>query len=154
MQKLNIKNGDVASGAVMAALGTYIVVQASIWPYYEVSGPGPGFFPLWYGVLMIGLSLWLIISAARKRKPETEPAATIGVGRAVIVWAGFTVSLALMAFLGFCIAFTLFTMFIVSYVLGRPILTGLLTGAISAAGFYVLFWLVLGVQLPTGYVGF
>jgi putative tricarboxylic transport membrane protein len=154
MQKLNIKNGDVVSGAVMAALGTYIVVQAVIWPYYDVSGPGPGFFPLWYGILMIGLSLSLVISAARRPKPETEPAGATGIGRAVVVWTGFTISLVLMAFLGFCISFTLFTMFIVSYVLGRPILTGLLTGAISAASFYVLFWVILGVQLPTGYVGF
>src|SRR5689334_15598374 len=154
MQKLNIKNGDVISGAVLAALGTYIVIQASIWPYYEVNGPGPGFFPIWYGILMVGLSLWLVITAAQKPRVEAEATSTVGIGRAVLVWAGFTVSLVLMAFLGFCIAFTLFTMFIVSYVLGRPILPGFLTGAISAATFYVLFWVVLGVQLPAGYVGF
>lgn len=154
MQKLNLRNGDVISGAVLAALGTYIVIQASLWPYYEVNGPGPGFFPLWYGILMVALALWLVITAAQKPRVETESVATVGIGRALLVWAGFTISLVLMAFIGFCIAFTLFTMFIVSYVLGRSLLAGLLTGAISAAGFYALFWLVLGVQLPAGYVGF
>lgn len=154
MQKLNLRNGDVISGAVLAALGTYIVIQASIWPYYEVNGPGPGFFPLWYGVLMVALSLWLVITAAQKARVEAEPVNTIGLRRAVTVWVGFTISLVLMSFLGFCISFTLFTMFIVSYVLGRPILPGLLTGAIGAFSFWLLFWIVLGVQLPTGYVGF
>ena len=103
---------------------------------------------------MVGLSLWLIITATQKPRAEPESASTVGIGRALLVWVGFTVSLVAMAFLGFCIAFTLFTMFIVSYVLGRPILPGFLTGAISAAIFYVLFWVVLGVQLPAGYVGF
>jgi len=154
MQKLNLKSGDVISGAVLAALGTYIVIQASLWPYYEVNGPGPGFFPIWYGILMVVLSLWLIITAAQKPPVDEVSWITLGVGRALMVWAGFTVSLVLMVFLGFCISFTLFTMFIVSYALGRPILNGFLTGAISAAGFYVLFWVIMGVQLPTGYVGF
>ena len=142
------------SGAVLAALGTYIVIQSAIWPYYEENGPGPGFFPIWYGILMVGLSLWLIITAAQKPREEETSAITVGVGRALLVWAGFTVSLVLMAFLGFCISFTLFTVFIVSYVLGRSILSGFVTGAATAAGFYVLFWVLLGVQLPAGYVGF
>jgi putative tricarboxylic transport membrane protein len=153
MQKLNFRNGDVISGAVLAALGTYIVVQAVIWPYYSVDGPGPGFFPLWYGILMMLLSLGLIVQAARKPAEEHYKFETAGIRRAMIVWAAFAVSLALMGPLGFAISFTLFTTFIVSYVLGRSILTGLLTGAISSAAFYVLFWEVLGVQLPFGYFG-
>lgn len=155
MQKLNLKNGDVISGAALAALGTYIVIQASLWPYYEENGPGPGFFPIWYGILMVALSLWLIITAAQKPRVEEEESwATVGLGRALMVWVGFTISLVAMTFLGFCISFTLFTMFVVSYVLRRPILNGFLTGAISATGFYVLFWIIMGVQLPTGHVGF
>jgi putative tricarboxylic transport membrane protein len=154
MQKLNLKNGDVISGAVLAALGTYIIIQAVIWPYYDVNGPGPGFFPLWYGILMVTLSLWLVINAARKTAEETEPVFTVGVTRALLVWGGFAASLVLMGVIGFCISFTLLTMFIVSYALGRSLLTGFLTGAISAAAFYLVFWIVLGVQLPTGYVGF
>ena len=152
MQKLNLRNGDVVSGAVLTALGTYVVIQASVWPYYEVNGPGPGFFPMWYGVLMILLSLGLIVQAVRKvDHPKIE---TAGIRRAIIVWAAFAVSLALMGPLGFCISFTLFTTFVVKYVLGRSLVAGLLTGAIGAAAFYVIFWEVLGVQLPRGYFGF
>src|ERR1700754_3721899 len=111
-----LRNGDIVSGAVMAALGTYVVIQAAVWPYYSVDGPGPGFFPLWYGILMIALALGLIVQAARKQ-PSTEPSKmdAAGVKRALVVWAGFAVSLVLMGYLGFCIAFTLFTLFIVSW---------------------------------------
>ena len=155
MHKYNLRNGDVVSGAILLALGTYIVIQASIWPYYEVNGPGPGFFPLWYGILMIGLSLALIISTARKPKVEGgEQIFTIGTWRALTVWLGLVVCLVAMIWLGFNTAFALFTAFIVSYVLGRPLRTGIITGVLSSASFYVLFAEILGVQLPTNVWGF
>jgi putative tricarboxylic transport membrane protein len=154
MQNYNFRNGDVVSGAVLAALGTYIVIQASIWPYYGFDGPGPGFFPLWYGVLMVVLALGLIVQAARKPAADHHKIETIGIRRAMIVWGAFAVSLALMGPLGFAVSFTLFTMFIVNFVLGRSLLAGFLTGALSAAAFYVLFSVVLGTQLPIGYFGF
>jgi putative tricarboxylic transport membrane protein len=155
MNGLNLRNGDVLSGAALTALGTYIVIQSSIWPYYGFDGPGPGFFPIWYGILMIALALGLIVSAARKPRDENaDPFFTIGTWRAMLVWLALVVSLVVMAWLGFCLGFTLFTVFVVSYVLKRPWLTGILTGAVSAAGFYILFWEVLGVQLPVGPWGF
>ena len=73
MQKYNLRNGDVVSGAFLAALGLYIVAQAYSWNYYNPDGPGPGFFPTWYGLLMIGLALALIIGTARKPKPQSHP---------------------------------------------------------------------------------
>jgi putative tricarboxylic transport membrane protein len=155
MRKYNLRNGDVVSGAILVALGTYIVVQASIWPYYEVNGPGPGFFPLWYGILMIALSLGLIISAARKPKADGgQTIFTIGTRRALIVWLGLVICLVTMAWLGFNIAFALFTVFIVTYVLGRPLRTGIITGILSSASLSILFREILGVQLPSSPWGF
>ena len=154
MYKYNLRNGDVVSGAILAALGTYIVIQASIWPYYGPDGPGPGFFPLWYGFLMIGLSLWLVIGTALKPKAEQTKRDWVGTRRALIVWAAFAGCLALMGFLGFSLALALFTAFVVAYVFQRPLTTAILIGAANAAGFYLVFYKALGVPLPTGWVGF
>ncbi len=41
-------------------------MQARAWDYYTEDGPGPGFFPTWYGVAMVVLSLLLIVDAVRK----------------------------------------------------------------------------------------
>ena len=60
-----LQKGDVISGAVLAALGVYIITQARAWDYYTLDGPGPGFFPFWYGVVMLVLSLLLIVNSAR-----------------------------------------------------------------------------------------
>src|SRR5215203_4337544 len=59
------RSGDVISGAVLAALGVYIFTQSRAWDYYTPDGPGPGFFPSWYGALMAALSLLLIWNALR-----------------------------------------------------------------------------------------
>ena len=68
------------SGAVLAALGVYIVMQSRAWDYYTVDGPGPGFFRSWYGVAMVVLSLLLVVSAIA----QGAKAATTSTGRAPV----------------------------------------------------------------------
>ena len=48
-----LRNGDVLSAAVLAALGVYIFMEAREWTYLGDDGPGPGFFPIWYGIAMV-----------------------------------------------------------------------------------------------------
>src|SRR4051812_46351387 len=74
-----LRDGETISGALLAALGVYVFLQSRAWDYYTDDGPGPGFFPYWYGVAMVLLSLMLI--ANRIRKFEA------GKGR-VIDWSG------------------------------------------------------------------
>ena len=62
-----MKIGDVVSGAVLAGLGVFIILEARQWDYLGADGPGPGFFPLWYGVLMVALSLVLVVTSLAKR---------------------------------------------------------------------------------------
>src|SRR5262245_45301139 len=95
-----IRNGEVMSGAALAALGVYIFLQSRAYDYYTADGPGPGFFPTWYGVAIVVLSLALIVSSVRNGsagKPVDWP----GVGRALGTWTAFAASVALMGTLGF-----------------------------------------------------
>src|SRR5262249_38116509 len=119
------KKGDVISGAVLAALGVYIITQARAWDYYTLDGPGPGFFPFWYGVAMVVLSLLLIVNSARtgndgESKGGMDWPAT---GRAMMTWLAFAVSVALMDFLGFLISFALLAFFLVAVIFRRPFTT-------------------------------
>jgi hypothetical protein len=147
------RNGDVISGAVLAALGTFIFLQSRAWDYYTIDGPGPAFFPAWYGVIMIALSLVLIVSAIRKN----EASGSIdwqATGRALAAWAAFALSIALMDVLGFVLSFTLLTFFIVMYIFRRPMMTAAITAVCCALGFYLVFPVALSLQLPTGLFGF
>ena len=55
-----MRDGDVIAGGLTAALGVYITMTAMSWEIMGPDGPGPGFFPVGYGVALVALSLVLI----------------------------------------------------------------------------------------------
>ena len=150
-----LRDGDILAGSLLAALGVFIVTEANRWEYMGFDGPGPGFFPLWYGIAITVLSLWLILGRARRLRTEaTGEADWPGIGRALGTWAAFAVSMALMQWLGFVLSFGLLTLLMVRLQFGQPWKTAVLTAVGLAAGFYVLFSLALDVPLPIGPLGF
>jgi putative tricarboxylic transport membrane protein len=143
------------SGAVLTGLGLYIVLQARRWEYLGPDGPGPGFFPLWYGVAMIALALGLLATSAAPRAaaPEARPGGR-GIGRALATWSGLAVCVALLEVLGFLLAFGLFTFFVVAVMYRRSIPAALAVAVAGPLAFYLVFPVALNVELPTGLLGF
>ena len=66
------RRGDFWSGLALAALGAYIVTQARGWIYMGEDGPGPGFFPLWYGGAMVVLSLLLVAGTVLRQSTASH----------------------------------------------------------------------------------
>jgi putative tricarboxylic transport membrane protein len=144
------RSGDFWSGLALAALGAYIVSQAWSWVYLGEDGPGPGFFPLWYGSLMVLLSLALVASAVLGKSTPAAPVRWADVRRALLCWAAFVVSVALMPLAGFVISFALLTWFIVAVMARRPQRIALMLAVGGALFFYALFELALDLALPRG----
>ena len=153
MLKDILRNGDVVSGAVLAALGVYIFMESRNWVYSGDDGPGPAFFPAWYGVAMVVLSLALIVTAISKQRKADETDWQ-GIARALITWVAFAVCAALMGWLGFLVSFAILTFFMVTFVYRQPPLKAGIVAVCAAAGFYVVFPFALSVPLPTGVFGF
>jgi putative tricarboxylic transport membrane protein len=149
-----LKDGDVISGAVLAALGVYVLTQSLGWDYVGPDGPGPGFFPFWYGVAIVGLSLLVVFHAVRAKRVQEPRPDWRAVGRAMVTWAAFAASIVLMNWLGFLLSYGLLTVFVVVVIFRRTLLTGGLTALGSALGFYLIFSFGLDVQLPVGPFGF
>lgn len=145
--------GDVVSGAVLAALGAYIISEAWRWDYSTAEGPGPGFFPTWYGIAMVTLSLALMIQSAR-RPDAGKPVDWRGVGRALGVWAAFAGGMVLMQWLGFLLVFGLMTLFVVAVMYEQPLKIALAAAVGNVVSFYLLFALGLRLELPVGPLGF
>ena len=144
-----LKSGDFWSGLALAALGAYVVATAYRWDYMTEEGPGAGFFPMWYGGLMLVLSLALALGAVLK--PSRGPAvAWKDVSRALLAWVAFVACVASMPLLGFAVSFALLAAFIVRFMCGEKLRTALLVGIVGAAGFYALFDLALDLSLPRG----
>jgi len=139
-------NADLWSGLALAALAGYIIVQASGWDYMGPDGPGPGFFPLWYGVAMAALSFALVVFSLRRGGGERVD--WRGAGRAFLVWLALALSVAAFKLVGFVIGFAALSFFMVAVMYRRPLPVAAAVAAGLAAGFYVLFPLLLGVNLP------
>jgi len=148
-----LKNGEFVSGAVLAALGVFIIMEAWQWEYLGPDGPGPGFFPLWYGVGLLVLSVTLMVVHARQA-PAPESRGMAGTGRAFATWAALVVCVALLKVLGFIVAFSLLTLFIVQVLYRQPFGKALAVAVGGAIGFYLLFDVALNVALPAGKLGF
>lgn len=153
MAKAKQMNGDVISGAVLAALGVFIISEAWGWNYMSEEGPGPGFFPLWYGIAMVVLSLLLVVRSAVK-PGSAEKTDWPGVGRALTSWLAFAIAVVLLKPLGFLLSFALLTLFVVAVMYGRPLKTAVAAAVGNAVGFYLLFVLALDISLPVGLLGF
>jgi putative tricarboxylic transport membrane protein len=138
---VRLRSPDFWSGLALAALGGYIVYTARGWEYLGQDGPGPGFFPVWYGIAMLVLSAILVFTG----KTETG---WKGSGRALTVWAAFAASVAVLKLVGFVVSFAGLTFFIVAVMYRRPPAVAALVAVALAAGFYAIFPLALGVPLP------
>jgi putative tricarboxylic transport membrane protein len=146
------RKGDFWAGLALAGLGVFIVSQAWGWAYMTEEGPGAGFFPLWYGTVMLVLSLLLVAGTVLKSNPKAQ-AKQVRWGemrRAMTCWAAFAVCVAIIKFVGFIIAFGLLTWFIIAVMFRQPQKIALAYAIGGSVGFYALFTWALELQLPVG----
>jgi len=137
---------DFWSGLALGGLGAYIIVQASRWEYLGADGPGPGFFPLWYGIAMAALSLLLVSFSVTR--PSAERIDWSGARRAFAAWLAFAVAAAALKPAGFLVCFAALTFFIVAVMYRRPLWIAASVALVATAAFYAVFPLALGVKLP------
>jgi putative tricarboxylic transport membrane protein len=154
MRKDLLRDGEVMSGALLAALGAFIMIEARQWGYYASTGPGPGFLPTIYGFAMVALSLLMIANKVRSPPGERHAFGWPGTRRALFTWLAFVAAAALLKPLGFVLSFALLTFAIVAFVFRRPLHKAAATAVLAAAAFYLTFPVALGVALPTGWLGF
>jgi putative tricarboxylic transport membrane protein len=137
-------NADLWSGLALAGLGVYIIAQAWGWEYLGADGPGPGFFPLWYGIVMVGLSLVLVLySISNETAVDWSDA-----GRAFAAWGAFALAAAALKWAGFLVCFAALAFFIVAVMYRRRLRVAAAVAVAATAGFYLVFPLALGVKLP------
>lgn len=156
----HLNRNHVLAGLFLLALGFFVVQQSLQWEILGVNGPGVGFFPLAYGSLIVLLalvltlkSIWAQLQQKRRTLELDEPAQTDPPGKvfaALSVWLAFAISIALMKFIGFYLGFGLLIMFMTRVIFSRESRFVLLSGLLVPAGFFVVFGLLLKVQLPVG----
>ena len=153
-----MKRRDIASGLFWLAIG----IGLSVWTLtsYEIgrlTQPGTGYLPLSLGILLILLSVILLVGRIKKSpgaRQAAPPAARSG-GWKKVVYTVLVLVVAAFFFERVGYLLTLFCLIVLLMKGGerqswkRILLTALLT----SVGVYVVFILLLEVQLPRGFLG-
>lgn len=146
-----IRRGDFYSGLALAALGAFIVREAWQWEYLAPDGPGPGFFPRWYGLAMIALSLVLVLGSLRASPaPKESPIVYAGIRSALALWTVLVVCIALIGPIGFFASFALLCWGVATLLFGQRQIVALAVAIAMAVAFWLVFDYALGVGLPRG----
>ncbi len=61
-------HGEIASAFIFLCVGLYCIGAGSQFEYYGLLGPGPGFFPVLVGSLIVALSVGLFINIYRSAR--------------------------------------------------------------------------------------
>ncbi len=134
---------------LLVAAGVYLTLALRL-PFGAAARPGAGFYPVIVAVFAIVVALMATASAFRSATGavavELAAAARHRVVISVVALVAFCLAL---PWVGYPAAAFAFVTVVLRY-LGSRWTTALLTGALSAAGSYVLFAVLLDVPLPRG----
>ncbi len=149
--------GDRVFGMICLGLSFWLIIEARRYDYTTTFTPGPGFAPLWVGVLLGLFSLYLIVdSYIRKTKEKDEKAVLPGrsslrrIGLIILILVGYTIVLMPAGFLLSTLALT----FLLLYFLEKyGIAKSLLYSAMFSGGAFLLFQYWMEVDLPKSWLG-
>lgn len=152
-----MKRGDQITGFIVLVFSLALMEGGRRMPPSATFGPGAGFLPFWLGALLALLSILLIVEAFRKPVvPAKKP--VFPSGRALLtvgaVIAGLAAYILTLESLGFLLGTGLLTAFLLGVVEREKWYTTILVAVLNSAGLYLVFQVLLGVNLPANRFGF
>ncbi len=140
------KGGDLFSGLVALAIGGFVIFEASGYPLGSLQEMGPGYFPVLLGVVMCLMGVLLIM--LRRFEPVSSDVGLGSVRGALMLGAAFLAFALLVERVGL-VPTAFVTTLLASQSDERITLKGsALLAAVTALASYLIFNLVLGIQIP------
>lgn len=152
-----MNKAETGAGAVVVAIGAFMMVESMKMLYMVNNVPGPGFLPRLLAIGLIATGLILTAKGIRTRLAVQEvvdwPNAR-GWRRVALMVGALAVALLVLNWLGFLVTTAAF-MLVVVYGLGsRSWRTLVSMPLVAAIGLYVVFAVWLQVPLPRGIITF
>jgi hypothetical protein len=147
-----MRTADLIGGVIVLLLGLTVIYFSSQLEYYSEYGPGPGFLPLWVGIIIAGCAIYVIVDVLKKHhkigtffKPRTK----LGLHVLVIIFITFL----LLPLLGFSIGLALFVGITMRIMGKHRWLSCSLTAVVTAICIHLVFISWLTIPLPQGLIG-
>jgi len=143
---------ELIGGVTVLILGVAVVFFSSQLSYYSEFEPGPGFLPLWVGVVLIGCAIFVIIDVLKKQDktgPFFKPRTKMGVSVLIQIAIAFL----LLPLLGFSVALGLLVGVTMRTMGKHHWVSCGLTAVVTAIAIHFIFGHWLSIPLPTGMIG-
>jgi len=150
-----MRNKDIYSSLFWIAIGAGVFYEGYDLGKGDLHNPGPGFIFFWVGLVMIGLSLFIVQDVLRNPPPEEKTSVWLGIRWKTILCTLISLMLyaSFFVFLGFLLSTTILLVFLFK-IAGPQRWSVAIIGAISSALVaYLVFYVCLGSQLPKGFLG-
>ena len=152
-----MRRADQITGFIVLIFSLTLMEGSRRMPPSATFGPGAGFLPFWCGALLALLSVLLIIDAYRRpsvpSKKAIFPTGKILLSLGAVI-VGLTAYILTLEFLGFLVGTGLLTAYLLGVVEKEKWRTTFLVAILNSAGLYLVFQVLLGVNLPANRFGF
>jgi putative tricarboxylic transport membrane protein len=152
-----MRRADQITGVIVLIFSLALMEGSRRMPASATFGPGAGFLPFWCGALLALLSVLLIVNAFRQPavppKKPIFPAGKVLLSLGAVI-AGLTAYILTLEFLGFLVGTGLLTAYLLGFVEREKWRTTVLVAILNSAGLYLVFQVLLGVNLPANRFGF
>ncbi len=145
---ISVRRGEVCVAGALAAIGALFVWQASLLDLGDVGLPGPGFFPLLLGAILVVSSA--IIGVDRWHASADGKPVELGHRDVLITFACLLVVPLIFEPLGAYVTLGLFGAALLVLIARVSLLLALVAAIFGMVACWYFFQQLLGLQLPTG----
>ncbi|WP_319453227.1 MULTISPECIES: tripartite tricarboxylate transporter TctB family protein [unclassified Mycobacterium] len=147
----------VVLGAVVAALGAWLLYRSLTELSFrgENGEPGPGLLPVLLTICLVALGLFLAVVSAFGPRARSAEAPTLSfgraeIGRALLVWLALALCAALLEPAGFLVAGEVMVLAIILVVERMRAVPSIIALLLLPLAMYLVFDILLDVDLPMG----
>jgi putative tricarboxylic transport membrane protein len=148
---------DQWSGIFLLIVSAAICWASTDLPYGKANDPGPGFLPLWLGIVLGGMSIGLILQGFREKGKANMIRdlllEDVRWGKVFAALMALIVYAFAMEYLGFLIVTILLIAFLMRFIDPQPWKTVILWTLTGSIGSYLIFQVWLKLRLPKGLLG-
>lgn len=153
-----MKIADRNFGIVCLGLSLWLILEGLRWDYTAGFTPGPGFEPVWLGIILGCLALFLIIDSYRRKDGKDDNKKIFPDKKALIrvVWitAIFSGLALVVETLGFTLTVFIFVVVILFFLESYKISKSIFYGVAFSGTLFLIFKYWMEMELPRGFWGF
>lgn len=152
-----MKKADQWSGLALAILAAGMIRAALGLPFGDIHKPGPGFFPLWLGVILGCMSIGLFVQTtlSKRSAPTIRNILEEDVrwSKVLLVLVALVLYAFLLDYIGFLVATFLLMIVLLRFIEPQSWKAVIGLALVGSAGSYLIFEVWMKLRLPKGFLG-